>query len=600
MQILVMRQMAASIRQPPTIVFSMNMPHLLRKEGGHLQIADDDTEIYEFDMDPDIRFDNLRGVSLNCTRTASMSTCREFFSRCPQLRNILIRDGPKYEELELHNLKHLRLLNLQRGRMRFLIPDSMIPISAEPIPCFHELKIIYFFQVKLSPTVLTTLGRITSLRRLSLDGVRFLKHTTTMEEDNRVHDSMGLVLQQQIGSLPELRLLSVKDVRWKKPFELSIQHEKLLSLELEEEERQYSKARKPYKMKIKSICCPRLRSCVIDKLGALETSEGQRLMRDVVKTSPWLSALEGSPLITELTLQSRESVPSACPTLWNAPLVRLVLDKCTLDQVDMEKMLGGLWRLHTLKLTDCRGMASINNCFCPSVQALRIHKGSMLIGPVDLKGFPHLQKATLQLGTGVTSLVIKDLPLLISLKMPIRGRGGEEERPASAALEEIVVEGVPQLRTLRMEWYPPIKTLRLHADWLEECSLEISCQSFLLKSEKLDSFELCSRLWTNIKEDLPLLLQHCKGMYSIMLTRLRDVPIEWLQQIADLPHPSFEHLDYRPAPTDEAMMSRSYLDEEHSIEIIPTRLKRDDDGDESDDDVHEAEDNEEGEGKEQN
>ena len=576
---LFMRELCPNLEVPPSYLMTSDLPYLLMVDGNCEIRGRNEPEITEFEIHPTIQWPSLKNLQMNFLGSGP-NHLATFLERCPNLKRITIRDPPALGEYGLHNLNNLQSLFTSRGRCFRLYPDSLVDsiLPDGRVPCFLNLQRLHFFNTRLPPSLLPTLGRIKSLQKLLLQSVKIrevnIDPKMNFEEEHRLNKAMGSILQDLISALPELKRFEITDTAWKEPFELAICHPKLLRLNLVEEPSQYAKAKPPFKMTVTDIQCPQLRKCTI-QLAAMDSAAISRVIARVREGSPWVHNVEGCVLQTELSRQrSGQPIPASFPqSVWDAPLVKVRLVKClNLDQTGVEAFISRLWRLRSLRIEKCKGITTINNCHNPSLHFLSL-SGNGFTGDMEFRGtssFPNLRTAKLALGRNVTSLSVIDLPNLATLRLT-------RSKP-TGSLRQLIVKNVPRLRSLEVSWFPPMEFISIEAERLTECRSKFffAADSLSVKCPALTYLELEARLWTNKENDLRAIVEGCPMLEGLDIVRVRGLSKEFLQQVAD--SPSAENLvwiSYLEAPSEEASMSpeRMLRNEEATLDIVPTRLK---------------------------
>jgi len=427
----IMRMFCPNLEATPLYLRAAELPYLLmpvdkcdfesmKKENAQQLDSNGESNLEQFEIDPMAEYPKLKFLQLNCTRSSPSFGIREFIARCPNMRNLLICDASGVNELGLHKLDDLQALRITRGKHTRLFPDSLAQHLRpnERVDCFHSLKRLDLHNVRIPVSLLPTLGHLKSLHRLSISCVKFRifpgMKSEEIDAENRIHQIMGPILEDLISGLSELRSLHLWDNVWLHPFEWAISHEKLLRLELMEVHERLWKVVAPFKMTVKAIRCPRLRSCTL-QLAAMQPEAFTALMEQVRIGSPWLTNMHGSVLQTTLHISnSSQPIPASLhPTVWRAPLAKISLQKCrSLDPEGMETLFAALPRLWTFKIEKCKGLGTLNGCTSKSLHSLRIIGGNGLHGEMDFSGFPNLHRVDLQLGGKITSVNLVDLSLL--------------------------------------------------------------------------------------------------------------------------------------------------------------------------------------------
>ena len=580
----IMRIFCPNLEAPPDYLRAAELPYLLMPldkcdfESMKKEKFDRvESNLDQFEIDPMAEYPKLKFVQLNCRRSSPAFGIREFIARCTNLKHLVICDSSGVNEFGLHKLDHLQALNIKNGKFTRLYPDSLTQHlrSNERVDCFHSLKRLDLHNARIPVSLLPTLGHLKSLHRLSISCVKFRifpgMDSNEIEAENRIHQTMGAILEELISCLSELRSLHIWDNVWQHPFEWAISHEKLLRLELIERQDRLRKIVAQFKMIVKEIRCPRLRSCNL-QLAAMEPEAVTALMEQVRIGSPWLRNMHGSVLQTALNISdSSQPIPASLhPSVWKAPLAKISLRKCTsLDREGMETLFAALPQLWTFKIEKCKGLGTLNGCRSKSLHSLRIIGGNDLIGEMDFSGFPNLHRVDLQLSRRITSVNLVDLPLLamISVKSDFQ----------SADLERVIIKGVPMVFELHFEVKAHVPIIFIEAGerlFLLKRDLIFSADSFILRCPSMASCMLQARSWTNKEDDLRALVAGCPNLRELDINRVRGLSSEFLQQLADSAGSAFEKLLYMEADSDElASGSTNFFGNTRMNLVIPTRLK---------------------------
>ena len=524
----------------------------------------------QFEIDPMVAYPKLKFVELKCTRSSPSFGIREFLSRCPNMKGLMISDAPALHDYGLHHFNYLRAMFIFGGKCFRLFPYSLAEHLRpnERVDCFHSLKVLDINGTQIPVSLLPTLGHLHSLHRLSISALKF-QLPPDVNSEERIAENMGPILEDLISGLSELRSLLLSNIAWQHPFEFSIFHEKLRRLELAEVQGGFCSS--PFKMTVKEIRCPRLRSCKL-QLDVMHPAEFAALMEQVRIGSPWLTNVQGAVLQTTLHISnSSQPIPASLhPTVWRAPLAKISLQKCrSLDREGMETLFAALPRLETFTIEKCKGLGTLNGCRSRSLQWLRIIGGNGLHGEMDFSGFPNLHEVDLQLGGKITSVNLVDLPLLAVITI--------KRTPPTSNLQRVIIKGVPMLCKLHFEWFCHVPIICIDAGerlFQFKRNLIFSADSFVIRAPSLERCVLEARLWKNKEKDLSDIVAGCPNLNTLEINRVRGLSVEFLQQLADSARSAFEEVRYEEADSDKLAAGFShFFGNTRRSRIIPTRLQ---------------------------